>query len=381
MKYSLLIISIPLLFCFNSCHRAAEEGNSSASGEESYLTDEAGQIVITREQFESMDMEIGDPAPMMFSNQVSANGYIIASATGSAKISTLISGRVRHINYSAGDFVRSGAILFSLESQEFILLQQTYAEAYQRLLMLKADYERMKVLNEEKIAAQKDFLKAESEYRTENVVVEGLRARLRMLHVDPSIIEKGDIVPYLSVKSPISGTITRQELVLGQHVESDETSMELVDETDLRLRLELFEKSIVDLQVGQLVKFAVPDRPEMTYKATLSHIGKSVSLETRTVECFAEIAKEDKPAFIDNMYVETTIITCEREALAIPEEALIREEDRDFVLILIHEEGGEMTFRKVPAQTGVTRQGYTEVLDNSLSSILLAGTYNLWTEE
>jgi len=380
MKYSLLIITIPLLLCLSSCHRGAREGNSPAAGSESYLSDKAGEIAITREQFESMNMEIGDPAPMQFSNSVSANGYVIASATGSAEISTLISGRVRHISYSAGDYVRSGAILFSLESREFIELQQTYAESFQRLLMLKADYERMKILNEEKIAAQKDFLKAESEYRTENVVVEGLRARLRMLHVEPSIIEKGDIVPFLSVKSPISGTITKQDLVLGQHLEPDETSMELVDETNLRLRLELFEKSIVDLKVGQQVKFTAPDRPEKEYIATLSHIGRSVSPESRTVECFAEIAKEDRPDFIDNMFVESAILTCEREVLAIPDEALIREPDRDFVLILIQEEN-EMVFRKVPVQTGMSQKGYTEILDDRLSSVLLAGTYNLWTEE
>ncbi|MEA3460534.1 MAG: efflux RND transporter periplasmic adaptor subunit [Bacteroidota bacterium] len=381
MKFSLLIISIPVLFWFNSCHRGAGEGDNSASGEENYQTDEAGEIVITREQFESMDMEIGDPASMMFSNSVSANGYIDASPTGSAKISTLISGRVRQIYYSSGDYVKSRQTLFSLESHEIILLQQTYAESFQRLKLLKADYERLQLLWNEKIGAEKDFLKAESEYRSVQAEVEGLKARLNMMHIDPSVIENGHIVPYLDVKTPISGTITRQELVLGQHLIPLEPGMEVVNGNMLRLRLELFEKSIADLLVGQEVTFSIPDQPEKEFSATLSHIGKSVSSDTRTLECFAELSKEDKKLFVNNMYVEATIVTCEREARAIPEEALIREPERDFVLILIREEEGEMTFRKVPVQTGVTRLGYTEVLDNSLSSILLVGTYNLWTEE
>lgn len=381
MKYSLLIIAIPLLFCFNSCHPGAGEENNSASGKESDLADEAGEIVITREQFESMNMEIGDPAPMMFSTSVSANGYIEASPTGSAKISTLISGRVRQILCSSGDYVKGGQTLFSLESHEIILLQQTYAEAFQRLKLLKADYERLQLLWDEKIGAKKDFLKAESEYKSVQAEVEGLKARLNMIHIDPAVIEKGHIVPYLEVKTPISGTITRQDLVLGQHVIPLETSMEVVNGNMLRLRLELFETSIADLQVGQEVTFFTPDQPEREFIATLSHIGKSVSSETRTLECFAEPGQEDKKLFVNNMYVETTIVTCERKAMAIPEMALIREPDRDFILVLIGEAGDEMTFRKVPVQTGVTRQGHTEVLDTSLSSILLAGTYNLWTEE
>lgn len=381
MKYSLLIILIPALLLFNACHRSAGEENSPASGEEISVTDLEGEITISREQFESMEMEVGDPAPMMFSNSVSANGYIEASPTGSAKISTLISGRVRQINVSSGELVKSGETLFSLESIEIILLQQTYAEAFQRLKLLKADYDRAQVLYDEKIAAQKDFLRAESEYKSLHVEVEGLRAQLKMIHIDPSIVESGDIVPFLSVKSHISGTITSQKLVLGQHLIPLETAMEVVNEAKLRLRLELFEKSISELEAGQTVLFFTPDLPERKFEATLSHIGKAVSPDTRTVECFAEIRDEDRKLFLDNNYVEASIITCEREAPAIPEEALIREADRDFLLILTGEKEDEMTFRKVPVHTGVTRQGHTEILDGEITSILIKGVYSLWTDE
>ena len=378
MRFSLLIISLPVLLLNYSCHRSAGEKNTPPSGAESRLTDEAGKITISREQFESMNMKVGDPAATMFSVSVTANGYIEASPSGSAKISTLISGRVRQINFSSGDFVKSGQTLFTLESHEIILLQQSYAEAFQRLKLLKADYERMQVLRDEKIAAQKDFLKAESEYRSMHAKVEGLKARLKMIHIDPSVIEKGNIVSYLSVKSPISGTITRQQLVLGQHVVPLETAMEVVNEDKLRLRLELFEKSIPDLVIGQQVKFSAPDRPESNYTATLSHIGKSVSFETRTVECYAKIDDEDKTVFVNNMYVESSIVTCEREALAIPEQALIREPDRDFILILTEEKGDQMTFQKIPVRTGATRQGHTEILDENITSILIEGVYSLW---
>ncbi len=381
MRFSLLIISIPVMFLGYSCHSNAGEGNTPPSEAESSLTDEAGTISISREQFESMNMKVGNPAATMFSTSVSAYGYVEASPTGSAKISTLISGRVRQINYSSGDFVKSGQTLFSLESPEIILLQQSYAEAIQRLTLLKADYERLQVLWKEKVTAKKDFLKAESEYRSVHAEVEGLKARLKMIHIDPAVIENGKIVPFLSVKSPISGTITHQQLVLGQHLIPLETAMEVVNQKELRLRLELFEKSLSDLVIGQQVEFFAPDRPDQIFTATLSHIGKSVSFETRTVECYAKITKEDKSAFVNNLYVESTIVTCEREALAIPEQALIREPDRDFVLILTEEKGDQMTFRKVPVITGVTRQGQTEILDESITSILIEGAYGLWSDE
>lgn len=381
MKYSLFIISIPVLLLSFSCHRSPGEESSSSLGPSINSDDVEGTISISREQFESMNMMVGDAVPTMFSTRVSANGYVEASPSGRAEIGTLISGRVRQINFSTGDYVKRGQTLFTLESYELILLQQSYAEAFQRLKLLKTEYDRMKVLWDEKVAAQKDFQKVESEYRIVQAEAEGLKAQLKMIYIDPEVIENGNIVPYLQVKSPISGTITRQQLMLGQHLEPMEAAMEIVNENKLRLRLELFEKSLPDLLVGQQVQYSLPDRPDRIFTATLSHIGKSVSFETRTVECYAKIEEKDKMAFVNNMFVESTIITCEREALAIPEEALIREPERDFVLILTHETADEMTFQKIPVRTGATRQGHTELLEENLTSILIEGTYSLWTDE
>ena len=91
MKYSLLIISIMVAFSLFSCHRGQGEESTSMSVEAIGVADQAGEVTLSREQFESMNMEVGDPAPMTFSDLVSANGYIMASPTGCAKISTLIS--------------------------------------------------------------------------------------------------------------------------------------------------------------------------------------------------------------------------------------------------------------------------------------------------
>ncbi len=99
------------------------------------------------------------------------------------------------------------------------------------------------------------------------------------------------------------------------------------------------------------------------------------------MQCYATIKPEESSLFLDNMYVEAEIITCEREALALPETALIREPDRDYVLILLEENDQSYTFRKMPVQTGVTRQGFTEILEDDLSSVLVEGVFSLWTEE
>ena len=381
MKYSLLILSIPLLLSFYSCQRDNQKAEGSLKEEVQATSGESGDVTLTREQFESAGMKIGTPLSRRFSNSIKTNGLIVASRMGAAEISTLISGRVRQIYHSTGDYVKRGTILFTLESNEIILLQQTYAEAFQQLKLLQSDFDRLKSLSEENIVARKDYLKAESDLRTTEAKAEGLKSRLKMIHIDPSQVEQGVIVPFQSVVSPINGSITRQEIVLGQYIELNETPIEIIDTYNLRLSLQVFESSMDELLKGQEVLFSVPDRPEMKFNATLSNLGKAVSSETRSVQCYATINPEERGSFLDNMYVEAEIITCEREALALPETALIREPDRDYVLILLEENNQSYTFRKMPVQTGVTRDGFVEILDTGLSSLLVEGVFSLWTDE
>ncbi len=376
MKKSILIITIPALMCMYSCHGGGEGAVVATETEASG----AGDIVLTMEQFNGSDMKIGAPSAMMFSNEISASGTLTSSLSGKAKINSLIPGRVKKINHAVGEQVKKGEALFQLESHEIIQIQQEYAEVVQQLNLLQSDYDRQKSLSEQKIVAQKDFQKTESQYRTMLARSEGLKAQLRMMNMDPTKVEDGTILPVLTVRSPIGGVVTLQELVLGQFIEPQATVMEVVDTRKLQLKLRVFERDLSGLVLGQTVRFYVPNQEEKVYEATLSHIGKSIDPETKTIQCMAQVQAGDRGAFVNNLYVESKIITCQREALAIPESALIREPGRDFVWIRVGQNQEGMTFRKVPVKTGVTRGGYTEILDEDLTDVLLEGAYNMWSE-
>lgn len=381
MNCNLLVLSIPVLFWISSCQQGVGDKSGKETPDVGTVAIVSGEIELTKDQFESMAMEVGDPLTMMFSNAISANGYIVASPSGSAKISTLISGRVRQINHSAGDYIQKGQVLFSLESNEIILLQQEYAEALHALHVLEADHERLKALSEEKIVAQKEFLKTESEYRSMLSKAKGLNARLKMIRIDPAQVEKGNLIPYVSVASPISGTISKLELVLGQFVEPQETVLEVIDNKSMQLKLHVFEKDLAGLAIGQQVLFKTPDNRDSEFEASISHIGKSINPETRVVECLAQIKPANQGNFLNNLFVETRIYICQREAKAIPEQALIKEAERSYVLILQEENEDRMIFRKIPVHIGVTRGGFSEVMDENLTDVLLEGAYNLWPED
>ena len=90
-----------------------------------------------------------------------------------------------------------------------------------------------------------------------------------MINIDPAAVEKGIILPVLSVRSPIRGVVTRQDLVLGQFIEPQVTVMEVVDTRKLQLNIMVFERDLAGLAPGQTVKFHTPGQDESGIRSHL----------------------------------------------------------------------------------------------------------------
>jgi cobalt-zinc-cadmium efflux system membrane fusion protein len=377
---------IILVFSFICSCNKKEQGSQKNYGESNSLIQgdsaaTSSEVIVTRQQFESSGMKIGDPVPVLFQKKLSGNGYIVASPSGWVKINTLIPGRVKQINRAEGDYIRKGDVLFTIESNEIILLQQDYAEAFNQLSSMKANYERQKALAEEKIISQKDFIETESDYRSLLSKTEGLKARLRLIHIDPAQVEKGNIISESSIYSPIQGFITKMDLVRGQFIDPQVTVMELIDIDQLQLNLYIFENDLKDMAVGQKVLYYDPDDKNHVYEATLISIGKAIDPETKTVLSKARIKPEDQSKFVNRLFVNIEIISNQHQVTAIPAEAVSNENGRNYALVLARDNGENLIFRKTPLHTGESMQDWVEVLDKDLKNVLVAGAYNLFPEE
>lgn len=373
--------SFLLLWLLHACQGSGEgAANNSTAGEELY-GEHASLIRVTREQFEASGMELGDPTPMMFSDGVQATGMVRATPSGRAEVSTLIPGRIHQIYHTIGEKVSRGDLLFSLESNEYIELQQEYATVAQRLELLEVEYERQKTLYQQEVVAEKEFLRTESEYKSTLAAKEGLRARLQLVSTSPDQVEGGTIVSYLKVHTPISGIITGQELVMGHFITPGEVVTEVVDPATLQLYLQLFEKDLEGIEPGLQVLFYTPDRPETNYEATLLQVGRSIDPVSKKVLCTARIEADQIADLVNNLYVEARVVTCQREVLAVPEGAVLRSGDSTYLLTLAEEDGEEMAFQARQVEVGPVRDGFIEILDQGLKQVLIKGAYNLWVEE
>ncbi len=353
---------------------SAEEDAGAASASATGQT-EASRIVLTRAQFEGVGMNTGDPEVVSFQQTVDATGYVRATPQGKTEVSVFIPGRVKEIGFSLGEYLARGEKMFFMEGNEIIQLQQEYAKAFHDLRLLESIYKRQQVLSEGNVSAGKELVKAESEYRSMLAQAEGLKARLKLINIDPRQVEQGKIAPGVTVNAPSSGVVTRMALVRGAVVEPYRSVAEIIDTTRLGLYLHVFEKDIAMLAAGQNVTYYDPGRPGQVYGATLLHVGRTVDGEKRTIECVAVPDEHVASGFVDGSYVQAAIITCYRETLALPSTAVITENDLRYVLILEEEKDDQLVFRKNPVKTGVLQDPWIEVLDTTLHDVLIDGSY------
>ena len=323
---------------------------------------EEGKFEITAEQFQAGAMEIGTPALQTFSREISCRGFLTAPADAMAKVSAPISGAVQSVHFKLGDAVRKGQTLCTVTGNEFLSLQQQYAEAAALYQKAKADFERMKALQAENIGAKKDYLASESLFKTATASYNALKARIQALRIDPLRIENGRMYDSFPVAAPISGHITASGVIIGQYIDPSSEIARVVDSDRLQLRLSVFDADLIRLKPGQAVRYYLNSAPDEVYSAELVTIGKAVNPETKSVDCIAKIAPQDAGRPVSGSYVEAKIVTDQKEALALPLSAVQKEGNEYFAYVVEGETGGKYLLSRTPISAGAVGAEYIEVL-------------------
>lgn len=338
-------------------------------------------IQLTRTQFETGKMAIGQAQEHVFTEAVSAKGYIQATPDGLAKVGVFVPGTVKNIRHKTGEWVNKGDVLFELTGTAIIQLQQDYAQNHARLMMAGQELERMQGLLDQNIVSQRDFQTASTEFTVLKANDEALAAQLKMNHLKPENVADGKLVNSVPVLATMSGYISKQELMLGQYLEPQHNPVELVDTRKLQLNLNVFEKDLSLLQTDQKVLFYSPGHKHIAYEARLKVVGKSIDQESKTIVCSAIINEPEQAQFVHGMYVECEVLTCERTALALPTEAIIKDGYNHYVLVKTTEDDKGYNFSRKPVDIGRETLEFTEVLNTDLKDVLVKGVYNLNVEE
>ena len=240
-------------------------------------------------------------------NQVSFNGTMVIPPQRMATVSLTMGGVIKSTSLLPGEPVRQGSVLATLENPDFITLQQTYLDSHAQTEFLEAEYLRQQPLSAEQAASQKKLQQSKADYLSMKSRVEAAAAQLKLLEVEPEVLLKEGIQPFLQIKAPISGYVADVKMNVGKYMNVGDALCEIVDKSRTLLRLTTYEKDLADMKVGNPVQFRVNGMGKTVFKATLISIGQKVDEDTRSVEVYARVDTVDNQ-FRPGMYVTARIM-------------------------------------------------------------------------
>jgi membrane fusion protein, heavy metal efflux system len=310
-------------------------------------------VQLTAAQLKNAGIKTGKPERKTISATLQVNGVMEAPPQRMVSVSVPLGGYLKRTTLLPGMHLNKGQLLAELEDQAYIQLQQDYLTAKARLAYLEQEYGRQRDLNQSKASSDKVYQQTLADYKSQRVQLQALAEKLRLVGKNPSQLTENNLSRTLRIYSPIDGYVTKVNVNTGKYVVPTDVLFELVDPRDLHLMLTVFEKDLDKLEIGQKVLAYRANQPEKKYPAEIVYIGKDVA-DDRAVEVHCHLKKADS-ALVPGMFMNAEIEVQSHEAYALPEEAIVRFGNKQYVFAA--KDSG--IFEMVEAQTGNSEHGFT----------------------
>lgn len=236
----------------------------------------------------------------------SFNGIFVVPSQRKATVTLTMGGIIKTTSLMVGQYVRKGQVIATVDNPDFIDLQQNYLDAAAKLDYLEKEYIRQKNLAKEEAASKKQFQSSKAEYLAGKTKYEGLKAQLRLLGINANRLKAGNIVTRMSIKAPISGYVTNNNVNIGKYLNAGEPVCDIIDKSNMMLQLTTYEKDLGKLKVGSNLEFTVNGMPGKVFDAVLYSIDQKVDTENRSIKVYAKL-KKSNPIFRPGMYVSAKI--------------------------------------------------------------------------
>lgn len=322
-------------------------------------------FTVSQSQFDEYHMVLGTAGMEQLNESITAAGYIEVPKENKAELRSYIGGYLQSSPLLPGDYVQKGQFLISLNNLEYIQLQQDFLQAKEALKYLKTVYDRKKTLADENITSINSKQQAESDYNSAMANVEGLRKKLQLINIDPNSVTAENITSSINLYAPISGYITRVNVVKGQFAEPTDVLFEIIKTNHLHLVLKVYEKDILKVKKGQQIAFRIPETETENYSGEVFLVGKTIEEADRTVTVHCHITEETEIPLVVGMYIEADIFVDSYEKFCLPADAVVREESKYYVFVNTETDEDRYTFVKTLVGVGEINERCVEIVGKS----------------
>ncbi|WP_235921028.1 efflux RND transporter periplasmic adaptor subunit [Foetidibacter luteolus] len=333
-------------------------------------------VRLTDVQLKNAGVQLGKPAIQNIKATIRANGSVDVPPQSMISISFPLGGYLKSTSLLPGASVKRGEVIGIMEDQSYVQLQQDYLTAKARMEYLLADMERQKELSEAEATSRKSYQLVLSEYKTQQVLMKSLEEKLLIIGINPGKLSVNSISRDVAVHSPINGYVTKVNVNIGKYVNPADVLFELVNPDDIHAAITVFEKDINLFKKDMQGKVFLTDTPNEQYDVEVILVTRNVD-DSRSglVHCHFENPKHE---LLPGMFLTGVFELDNKPVTAVPEEAVVRYEGREYVFT--SQDGKQFTM--MPVQTGGRENGFVELLADNRhdwlnTSIAVKGAYSL----
>ena len=265
-------------------------------------------------------------------------GSIQVSEQRIARIGAPVTGRITDIDTVLGQQVKQGQTLATLNSTELAQNQLVYIKALQQIELHSKAVERARTLLDADVISKAELQRRESELNAAQAELNAAADQLQVLGMSPQSIAKlsksSAMHSFSSVSARIAGTVIGRKANLGQVVQPADELFVVADLSKVWAVAEVPEAQVNLIEVGEEVSIEVPALDKASIRAKLIYVGDVVNPQTRTVTIRSEINNQEK-ALKPDMLVSMLIKSKPLPKLAIPVQAVVRENDKNHVFVQI----------------------------------------------
>jgi membrane fusion protein, heavy metal efflux system len=343
-----------------------EKGHEEKGHEEKGHEEKAGdghgaeRIKLTLLQQKENGVALSQASTMRMAGTIGATGKVEANADRIAHVSPRISGKIVAVRSSLGDTVAAGQVLATLDSVELGEALNRYRQSKTKLALAQSSMDRITTLVEKKIAARKEILQAESDFKMAQAELHTDGERLSMFGISAAQIAAGDLKkPLLPVRSPMSGIITEKHAIVGEFGDPAKSLYTVADLSSVWVMVDIHEKDLAKVRKGQQATVVVAAFPELKFRGRVTYLADQLHETSRTVKARVEVANPGrrlKPEMFAS--VELVLASDTPPVLAVPEGAVQEVGGKKMVFVAV----GDTEFEPRPVELGRSAGGMLEVV-------------------
>lgn len=320
-------------------------------------------VQLTDAQAEYAGIRTGKLEQRNLSSIIKTSGTIEVSPQNTVTISVPLGGYLKSSKLLPGMYVTKGSTIAIMEDHQYIQLQEDYLTTKAKLVFAEHEYLRQRDLNESKASSDKVFQQSVAEYTSLKVQLKSLSEKLKLIGLYAEHLNHDNISKNIRIASPISGYVSKVNVNTGKYVNPSDVLFEILNVNNSRLLLNVFEKDIDNIFIGQKLFAYSNNFPDKRYQCEVVLIGKDFS-EKRSIDVYCSFENYDK-SLVPGMFMNAEIEVQNKNTYVLPTEAVVNFENKQYAFI----QKNNKEYKMIEIKTGIAQSEFVEIIGDESKDI------------